>query len=228
MTAFRGSDALGTLYGEDFGRQAPPPAPPSPPPPPPPPAPVPVDRAEIDAACIRAVRAAQDAWSQDAAERRAKALEGLLAGLKEARDAAEQEAELVAESIARVVLGMVAGALPHMCRAHGDEEVRVLMRRLLPLIARSTPVVARVHAGLLDSLRLDLADMDEDILDRVDLRPANLPPGDARLTWEHGSLTRDSAAIAQAMADGLAQLGFSLPAPPPPFEPSTRSLEHVQ
>ncbi len=201
------ASVAGLLYAEDFGRARPPP----PPPPAAPPAPRPLDQADIDAACERAVQAARDAWAGDAAERRTAALTALAAGLAEAEAAAARNAEEVADALARTMLSMLAGALPHLCRAHGDAEVRALARHLLPLIARTTPVVARVHAGLLDALRLDLAEMDEAVLDRIELRPANLPPGDARIAWEDGSLVRDGAALCAALNDALAQLGLILP-----------------
>ena len=212
--------ASGILYAEDFGRvsRAPPPAPP----PKPAAAPQPT-QADIDAACARAVEAAEIAWSASAAERRAEALALLAAGLAEMRQNAAEHAEATAEGLARTVLGLVAGVLPAYCRAHGDAEVRALVKRLAPLVARSGRMVVRVHPSLVETLTEDLAQLDEQVAGNVEVRPANLPAGDVRLAWEDGSLVRDTAAICAALQDGLAQFGLS-----EPFETRIGSLAHAQ
>ena len=209
MDATPSGRALGILYAEDFGQ------------PPPSPTPEPVfappslTQADIDAACIRAVQAAEIAWSGSAAERRAEALAALAASLGDARAEAAARAEEVADGLARAALGALASVLPHASRKHGDAEVRVLLHRMLPLIAAQTRVVVRVHAGLIEALQQDLAQLD-DLAGQIELRPANLPPGDTRLSWDDGGLVRDSAAICAAMIDGLAQLGLVDPPSPTP------------
>lgn len=224
---------LGILYAEDFGADnfgAPPP-----PPEPeyvPEPAPPALTEADVDAACHDAVAAAEAAWAAGAVARRTAALESLAAGLVDARRDAEAQAEAVADGLARTALSMVAGLLPHLCRAHGDAEVSALLHQLLPALAPHTRVVVRVHAGLLDALRDELDRMGDGVADQVELRPANLPPGDARLSWDGGSLHRDTAALCAAMTDSLLQLGLLLPDAPPPatrHAPShaTGSLAHV-
>ena len=96
---------------------------------------------------------------------------------------------------------------------------------MLPTLARSKQVVVRTHPGLLEPLRTDLETLDESLMDRVTLRPASLPPGDVRLSWEDGSLVREGASICAAIEAGLAQLGLIDPIPSP--QP-TRSLALAQ
>jgi len=251
MNAFSRSNAAGILYAEDFGELPPSGAPQRPPRQPswppaavPEPAPEPLPKslpplthADIEAACIRAVQAAEQAWSEGAAERRAAALETIGMRLDEALAQAKQQAEALADGLARTFLGMAATALPALCRRHGDAEVLALLHRILPLAASSGGVVVRVHAGLIQTLAIDLALLDDSLADRVQLRAANLPAGDVRITWENGGLVRDTGAIHAAMQDCLLQLGLLdvdptpapipaagiAPKPPQPVQSATRS-----
>lgn len=229
MDTFRSSRALGILYAEDFGAeiQDEPTLSEAPPAPPPPPE---LTQADLDAACIQAVQAAQASWSNGAEQRRAELLATIAASLAASHASAAEHAEAVADGVARAALGMVAGALPHLCRAHGDQEVRVLMQRLAPVLAPRARLVVRVHAGLIDTLRNDLETLDDTLIANIELRPANLQPGDVRLSWEDGSLVRDTAAIRGAMEESLAQLGLLDPAPAPgvPTLVSDRSLALAQ
>jgi hypothetical protein len=77
------------------------------------------------------------------------------------------------------------------------------------LVAPSTRLVVRVHSGLIDAIGADLAAIDDTLVNQVELRPANLPPGDVRLSWDEGRLVRDTAAICTALQDGLAALGLT-------------------
>ncbi len=217
--------ALGILYAEDFGID---PAAAAPPPSPEPPAPPPLCQADIDSACVRAVQAAERAWSDSAAERRAEALAAIAEGLSQAQDDAAAHIEAVSEGVARTVLSMVAGILPHFSRSHGDAEVRALVDRLAPLLARSRRLVVRGHPGLLDQLAGDIAALDEPLAANIELRPANLAPGDVRIAWEDGSFSRDTAAICTAIQDGLAQFGLLAAVPPDHFETRTGSLALAQ
>lgn len=201
MDGFRTAGALGILYAEDFGRDPPSTAPA-------PAAAAALTQADIDRACIRAVAAAQDAWSDTDDARRADALVAVRDGLAAIRQQAAEHAEAVADGIARAALSALAAALPHVCRAHGDAEVRALLRHVLPLVAARARVVLRVHAGLIDALRQDIERFDDTLIDQIELRAANLPPGDVRLNWEDGGLVRDGAAIRAAIEDGLTQLGL--------------------
>ena len=214
--------ASGILYAEDFGLtlRAPPKAgshaasrAATPPPPRAPAGPPPLTQADVDVACAHAVQAAEVAWSAGAAERRAEALAQLAAGLAAVREEAALQAETAAEELSRTVLGLVAGALPSFCRDHGDAEVRALVGRLAPLLGRAGRLVVRVHPALAEVLAEDLAGLEEPAAGHVELRPANLPPGDVRLAWEDGSLVRDCGAICAALTDGLAQFGLLDPEP---------------
>ena len=227
MDSYGAPAALGILYAEDFGaprekaRSAFAPAPAA--------APA-LTQADVDAACMRAVQAAQLAWSGSAEDRRTEALASLAASLAEARQEADRQQEILADAVARTALSLLAGALPHLCRRHGDDEVRALVEAIAPVLAPAMPLVIRAHPELIGLLADDIATLDEDLAARIELRPANLAAGDVRITWDNGSLTRDTEAIRAALQDGLAACGLLDPLPTTlqPAMPTPGRLEHAQ
>lgn len=213
---------LSDLYAEDFGRAAPLPPPreaaPAPPQPPE------ITAADVEAACSHAVSEAREAWSACAEAGRLAALDAIAATLGEARRAAERDAGGLAESLARAALSTVAGLLPELCSRHGEAELKAMMARLLPVLARRQMVTVRVHADLVDTLR---AELPPHLAGTVVLLPADLPAGDVRVTWEDGSLVRDTAAIRQAVEGGLHQLGLLDPTPAAAATPPAASAARV-
>ena len=168
--------AFGILYAEDFGVDPEAPraaaavtAPP--------PRPV-LTQADVDAACIQAVAAAQVAWEREAACMQAEALRSIGTGLGAVRAEAEARAAELGEALARTVLAQLHAMLPALCQAHGDREVRALTRHLVRLLASEARVVVRVHAGLVDALQEALGAEAAQVSDTlaVEVRPANLPP----------------------------------------------------
>ncbi len=199
-------DAFGILYAEDFGvsLEVPPRAPP-----PPPPVRT-LMQADVDAACIQAVAAAQLAWEREAAAEAGAALSSIGAGLQAMRAEAEAGAAEMAETLARTVLAQLQAMLPALCQTHGDREVQAMTRHLVRLLAREARVVVRVHAGLVDALQSALATEAEAVSDTltIEVRPANLPAGDVRVSWQDGGLRHDTAAVRATLAEHLAQLGL--------------------
>ena len=63
---------------------------------------------------------------------------------------------------------------------------------------------------------------------RVEVRPANLPPGDARLDWPDGSVTRDAGSIQAAITEGFAQLGLLPAGSPSPAATRQKEFEHAR
>lgn len=216
---FRGTGVVGILYAEDFGEDPAPPdsgpemeaAPP------------PITQADVDAACRNAVAAAEADWARGVAERRTVALQYMAAGMDALRREAASHAEAAADALVRAALAAVTGALPHLCRAHGPAEVAALVRDVLPSLAARGRVVVRAHAATLPLLEDDLRALPDGVSDTVELRGANIAPGDVRLSWESGDLVRDSQALCTAMMDGLARLGLLVPTPA-----SERTLTHAQ
>ena len=202
----RSGPVLGILYAEDF--DAPDEALQPDGPLPADPADVPLTPADVEAACAAAVRGARSEWEQSDLHARTQALGTLAAGIADARTAARAAAEAVADGVARTMLSMLAGALPGFCAAHGDAEARALLRHVLPALAQEPRVTVRVHPGLVAGVQQDVALLDEDLAERINVLPAALEPGDVRVAWTDGALSRDTKALLTAMQDALAELGL--------------------
>lgn len=179
-----------------------------------PPAPV-ITKADVDAACAAAVRAARADWQHSNEQMRLDAIASLRADLVRIRDAGEQSANAVAEGTVTTILSMINGLLPHFSREHGAAEVRALLGALLPTIRSQTRIKIRVNANLVASLQHDVAELEPDLAALIDISGAQLEPGDVKVNWENGSMTRDTRQIMQAITDVLGQLGLQQPVEAP-------------
>jgi flagellar biosynthesis/type III secretory pathway protein FliH len=143
-------------------------------------------------------------------------LDGIAAGLRASRQDAVAAAEAAIEDAARLMLTMLAAALPAFCARHGEAEVRAVVATLLPRLTQEPAVTIRVSPLHAEALRADLARLDAEEFGHVRLVPTDaIAPGDVRLTWAYGDATRNAAALARDIADALAPLGLLMPDPAP-------------
>lgn len=202
---------LAILYAEDFGDLPPPsqaarlcdptvePALPA------------LTQEDLDRACAAAVRNARAEWERSQDQLRTGLLAAMRTALAEARQAAERVALAAAEGTAVTMLSMLSGALPRLCRDHGPAEARALIERLLPSLRSETRITVRVHPDLAAGLKQDIAALEPELAGTVTILPASVEPGDLRVTWENGSITRDTGQILQSMRDALGLLGLQQP-----------------
>lgn len=142
------------------------------------------------------------------ARTRMEALAILAGAVDAARTETREVAEAAAELLSRTVLSMLHGALPSFCSAHGEGEVRALVRQLLPILAREPRATIRLNPHALAGVQQELA-AEPELAARITLVPADaLHPGDLRVTWDEGGLLRDTTAIQSAMREALAELGL--------------------
>lgn len=207
------ANLLGILYAEDFDnpehqassareREAEPPIPV-------------ITQADIDAACAAAVRSAKADWQRSNDQRRLDAIATLGAVLGGIQDAAERSALAVAEATVTTILSIVTGLLPHFSREHGAAEVRALLSRLLPTIRSQIRINVRVHPDLVALMQRDVAELEPALAALIDINPAQLDQGDVKVSWENGSMTRDTRTIMQAIGDALGELGLQQPVETP-------------
>lgn len=179
----------------------------------------------FSAADIAAARA--EAWAEGHAAGVAEAagtsaaqtrrmLESLATILRETRDQAAATAERTAEQIARLVLDSVAGVLPAMCARHGEAELRALVGRLLPALARELSVAVRLNPAHIPALMRELDQLGPDLAERVQLIPVEaIPPGDLRASWQDGVAVRDTRELCGQIRAVLETSGLLTPAPAP-------------
>ncbi len=164
---------------------------------------------------LREARAATEAAR---AGDRLAALERIGAGLADASIAAASAAETAAEGVATLMLRMLSRMLPALSAAFGEQEVRALVRSLLPALASEPEAAIRVHPQHLAGVTEELAGLDVSGAPRIELSAMpSLPLGDARITWQAGGARRDAAAIRAAIDQALDSLGLLAPLPANPM-----------
>lgn len=201
---------LGILYAEDFDDPAPETPPPIPEPDLEPRAPV-LTQADIDRACAEAVQRARLLWEGEQAGQRGAALAAIAEAVRQSRNAAEREAHALAEGTAMTMLAMLSGVLPRLCERHGPDEARALAQLLLPTLRNEPRISIRAHPALVPALEDDLTQLDPELAGAVTIAGTPMAPGDLRVSWDRGSLRRDTAKILTAIQDALAQLGLLEP-----------------
>ena len=165
--------------------------------------------AELDLARAEARQAGRVEAEHGLTASRTQMLGLLAAGVANTRAEAHEAAQAVAEDVARCMLSAMAACLPSLCERHGANELRALMRALLPALSDEPRITVRINPHMLGSIQAEIALLDPEIAERVHLLPTDaIPPGDARVTWAEGSAVRDTARARAAFEDGLATLGL--------------------
>lgn len=210
LTKDRHRALFGVLYAEDFDADAAPP---------PTPAAEEIPEPEVieptySAAELEAAHAAGHAAGlleagHGLAASRVQML-GLIAhGLGDASSAAAAVAEETARAVASTMLGAMAACLPAACAHHGASELQALVRAIVPGLVNEPRIAVRVHPLMASALEAEIATLDCEIAERVVLIPTErLPPGDARISWQDGSVVRDAGRTRRGIQDALAAIGL--------------------
>jgi flagellar assembly protein FliH len=136
--------------------------------------------------------------------------------LAEARQESVRLAEDAAAALARLLMQTLRTLLPATTQRCGENEVRALTRAILPGLAQEPHVQIRISPLLAPAIEAELTALEAEARARIVLAPTEtIPPGDARIIWQDGSASRDTAAIWNAVAEVLAPLGlFDMDCPP--------------
>jgi flagellar biosynthesis/type III secretory pathway protein FliH len=183
-------------------------------PPPPPPS---YDQTALDAACAaaRAEGFAQgsDAASASLAAQVAATLTRIAEQLAEAVAGAARVAEEGAEVFARLLLSAMLAGYPQLRARYGEEEIRALVRRLLPALRQETRVTFHVHPSMVPAITAELAAVPQSERQHMVFEPSEtIPPGEARIAWPNGAAIRDTVQAQAEIAEILGPLGL-LPEP---------------
>jgi flagellar assembly protein FliH len=139
----------------------------------------------------------------------ARALGVIAAQMADAHAEAMTIAEQSAEAIARLLLDCFAVAFPALSARHGPAEMAAVLRKILPALRREPKIAIRISPHLVAAMTDELHALDADVAARVRLIPTDaVEPGDARVTWENGSATRDTASLWNQIEGILAPAGL--------------------
>jgi flagellar assembly protein FliH len=158
-------------------------------------------------------RDGREAGLAEAAERHAAATRQAVADLSERfaaeASAAAARAEANAEAIARLLLDSLAATFPALCARYGDDEVRAIVRTMLPNLSQQQVITVRMHPRTARAVGQEIARFEPELAEHVELAECDeMPPGDVRIAWAGGSATRDAAALWQQVAAVLAPAGL--------------------
>jgi flagellar assembly protein FliH len=143
----------------------------------------------------------------------ARALTTIATTLRESAQEAHSTIDQAAQGMARLLLESLAAMLPESCAAHGEAEVRAVVRAILPGLRQEPSIAIRIHPRLAQAVEQELSRLDPDLSGRVSLIPTDaMMLGDVRITWENGSACRDVAATWRSVSDVLCSAGLLSPA----------------
>jgi flagellar assembly protein FliH len=184
----------------------------------------------VDVAALAAAERAEEEAAHEAARQSAYA-QGVADGM--ARSAAERDAltnhwtalcahrlqaaeaevaalaDEAATSIAQLVLDILRGILPAFCARHGQAEVAALARQILPTLKTEPRIAVRVNPHDAATIMDVLDEIPEDLRGSVVVTQTDrVHGGDLQVSWQDGSVTRDTQALLGQVTDLLRQFGF--------------------
>jgi len=158
-----------------------------------------------------------------------RALTEIAARLTAAGAEAASLAEQSSEAIARLLLGCFATAFPALSARHGAGEVAAVMHAILPALHREPKITVRINPHLIAAMTEEIRSLDVDLAARVRLIPTDaIALGDARVTWDNGAATRDTASLWRQIETVLAPAGLLNGADPRHGEPTAKEHELVE
>jgi len=136
-------------------------------------------------------------------------LEKLAESLAASHQELAEQADEIADELARGLFAAVCGSLPALCRAHGEAEMRELIRMVMPGLAREAELEIRVHADLVEIVRHELAQLPQELPKKLAVvASAKLEHSDIHAVWNAGHLVRSSRQIWQDVRSKLALFDF--------------------
>ena len=140
---------------------------------------------------------------------RITALTALAEQLSATQQQAKQVVEEALDAIAQTALSLLAVALPALCADHAEDELRSLLRRLLPPVRQIPELHIRLHPSMREALEDETSLVLEGSGTQVTWTESiKLAPGDIAIAWQNGGALRDTAATCSNIAKAiLVQLG---------------------
>ena len=120
------------------------------------------------------------------------------------REASAAHAEHNAEAIGRLLLDSLAAAFPALCTRFGNDEVRALVRIVLPALSQEPTIAVRANPHTAASVMQEVARLAPELMARVEtIECDDMAPGDVRVTWRNGTAVRDAASLWEQVTEAL-------------------------
>ncbi len=163
---------------------------------------------ELAEARETAWRDGRSAGTREAAADNAAAIRetvaAIAAQLVDEREASATRAEHNAEAIARLLLNGFAAAFPALCARFGDDEVRALVRIVLPALSQEPAIAVRTNPRTAAAVTQEVAHLAPELMAHVQtIECDEMAPGDVRVTWRNGAAVRDTASLWEQVAEAL-------------------------
>ena len=154
---------------------------------------------ELRAANEQAHEEGREAERRATAHAMAAQRDGALVSMAEQLSIAQQQSQRIVEqaldAIAQTTLSLLTVALPALCANHAEDELRALLRRLLPPTRQLPELHIRVHPSLRQAVEDETRIVLEGSGTQVSwTESSKLAPGDVAIAWKNGGALRDTAA----------------------------------
>ena len=122
----------------------------------------------------------------------------------------QQSRQIVEEAldgIAQTVLSLLTVALPALCASRAEDELRALLRRLLPPIRQLPDLHIRIHPSVREAVENEtIMILDGSGTQVIWTESAKLAPGDIAIAWQNGGALRDTAATCTGIRNAILTL----------------------
>ena len=174
-------------------------------------------RAATEQAREDAVDTERRAAASSLAMRRGAALASLAEQISLLRVEASQSVERALDALARTSLSLLAAALPALCAAHAESELRTILRSVLPPLRQMPELHIRIHPSLRAAIQNEVETLLEGSGAQVSwTESSKLQPGDVAVSWQNGAVLRDTGAICAKVREATLSLfdcAEEIPAP---------------
>jgi hypothetical protein len=91
-----------------------------------------------------------------------------------------------------------------LCTRFGNDEVRALVRIVLPALSQEPAIAVRANPRTAASVMQEVARLAPELMAHVQtIECDDMAPGDVRVTWRNGAAVRDTASLWEQVSEAL-------------------------
>ena len=123
--------------------------------------------------------------------------------------AAPARAEAAADAMARLLIDCLTATFPALSARYGDDEVRAIIRTVLPELNQEAKITVRAHPRTAQAVADEIDRINPDLATHIQIvESGTMRPGDVSIAWRNGSAVRDAADLWRQVAAVLAPAGL--------------------